>query len=92
MVLCHRSWFATPVRLTPSPPGLQDRCTHNFRNISAIFSRAGIFTTTGGKAYLVIHYNMKGTAGFIGSGLGHLHGFHYHALTCKSCITMQRNW
>src|SRR5690606_41164537 len=50
-----------------------------------------IFALAGGKAQLVINHDMDRTAGAVGAGLRHLEGFHNHALTSKSRITVYNN-
>ena len=70
---------------------MKDRCLNHLRDIGAILGGTTVLAAAGGKAHLVIDHDVHRAAGTVGPGLGHLEGFHHHALTRKGRVAMEEN-
>ena len=64
---------------------------HHFSHIGTIFGGARIVLSRGSEADLIIDYDVNGSAGCIGPGLGHLERLHDNTLSCKCRIPVNDN-
>src|SRR5690606_33924877 len=67
---------------------VEDRRLNHLRHIGGVLCRARVFLLVGSEANLVVDHDADGATGTVGTGLRHLEGFHDHALTGNSRVTM----
>ncbi len=67
---------------------MEDRRLDHLRHIGRVLGGTSIFLLVGGEADLVVDHDTNGATRTIGACLRHLEGFHHHALTGYSSITV----
>ncbi len=70
---------------------MKDGRLHHLGDLGAVGCRARVQRVAGGESYLVVDDHMDGAAGGKPTGVGHVEGFHHHALTRKSGIAVNQN-
>ncbi|MND94386.1 hypothetical protein D3C80_866020 [compost metagenome] len=67
---------------------VQDRRLDHLGNVGGVLGGARVQRVADGETNLVVDHDVHGTAGLETAGLRHLEGFHDHALTCESSVTV----
>ena len=84
--LCHEHDRFRVIRIH-----MQNRRLDHLGNVGTVFRGSRIFLLAGGKTNLVVDHDMNGATNAEAAGLGHLEGFHHHALAGKCCVAVHDN-